>query len=93
MMAAWSKTSHTTSADSHEGHVTGERHLVSGKKKLKFDFPFLVLGIWGRSRRAREHYPREYNLFVPSMVSEDSVVLKYIEAATLTLTGHPKWVK
>ena len=34
------------------------------------------MGIWGWSQRARKHYPREYNLFVTSMASEGSLVLK-----------------
>ncbi len=62
--------------------------MVVPLKRLKFNFPILILGIWGWSKRARKHYPREVNLFGPIMVSEISVVVKKIEAATCGSVGN-----
>ena len=61
--------------------------LSKNMKEIKFNFPILILRIWGWSQRAGKNYPREVNLFLPSMVSEKSVVVKKIEAATCRSKG------
>ncbi len=45
-------------------------------KRLPFNFPILILGIWGRSQRGRTFYPREYTLSVLTMTVKDPFVVK-----------------
>ncbi len=51
-----------------------EWECASREKRLPFNFPILILGIWGWSQRGRTFYPKEYTSSVTMIVKGPFVV-------------------